>query len=97
MTREMKQNHFVQAVIIWVVTHCSLLGYNQLLTAHKSKQRRSPHYHNPCNNQTFDNLEYYEVNEILATCYKGKAVPQHTYGGAGGRGCIAPNHSRPRK
>jgi hypothetical protein len=27
---------------------------------------------------------------------KGKAVPQHTYGDAGGRGCIAPTHSRPR-
>jgi hypothetical protein len=27
---------------------------------------------------------------------KSKAVPQHTYGGAGGRGCIAPTHSRPR-
>jgi hypothetical protein len=27
--------------------------------------------------------------------YKGKAFPQHTYGGAGG-GCIAPTHSRPR-
>jgi hypothetical protein len=26
---------------------------------------------------------------------KRKAVPQHTYGGAGGRGCIAPAHSRP--
>jgi hypothetical protein len=48
MTIEMKQSHFAQAVIIWVVTHCSLLGDNQLLTAHKSTQRRSPHYHNPC-------------------------------------------------
>jgi hypothetical protein len=27
---------------------------------------------------------------------KGKAVPQHTHGGAGGRGGIAPTHSRPR-
>jgi hypothetical protein len=25
-----------------------------------------------------------------------KAVPKHTYGGAGGRGSIAPTHSRPR-
>jgi phytoene/squalene synthetase len=25
-----------------------------------------------------------------------KEVPQHTYGGAGGRGCIAPTHSRLR-
>jgi hypothetical protein len=27
---------------------------------------------------------------------KGKAVPQLTYGDAGGRGGIAPTHSRPR-
>jgi hypothetical protein len=27
---------------------------------------------------------------------KGKAVAQHTYGGAGGRGSIAPTHSRPQ-
>jgi hypothetical protein len=27
---------------------------------------------------------------------KGKSVPQHTYGGAGTRWCIAPTHSRPR-
>jgi hypothetical protein len=26
---------------------------------------------------------------------KGKAVPQHTYGGTGGRGDTAPTHSRP--
>jgi hypothetical protein len=26
---------------------------------------------------------------------KAKAVPQHTYGGAGGRGDIDPTHSRP--
>jgi hypothetical protein len=26
---------------------------------------------------------------------KGKAVPKHTYGGTGGRGGIAPTHSRP--
>jgi hypothetical protein len=26
----------------------------------------------------------------------GKAVPQHTYRGAGGSGCIAPSHLRPR-
>jgi hypothetical protein len=25
-----------------------------------------------------------------------KAVPQHTYGGAGGEGCIAPTHLRPQ-
>jgi hypothetical protein len=25
-----------------------------------------------------------------------KVVPQHTYGGTGGRGCIAPTHSRPQ-
>jgi hypothetical protein len=31
------------------------------------------------------------------TSKKGKAVPQHTYGGAAGeRGCVAPTHSRPR-
>jgi hypothetical protein len=28
---------------------------------------------------------------------KGKAVPQHIYEGAGGRGVIAPTHSRPRQ
>jgi hypothetical protein len=27
---------------------------------------------------------------------KGKSVPKHIYGGAGGRGDIAPTHSRPR-
>jgi hypothetical protein len=33
---------------------------------------------------------------LVTPCFvKGKAVPQHTYGGAGGRGCIAPTHSRP--
>jgi hypothetical protein len=30
------------------------------------------------------------------TLFEGKSVPQHTYGGAGGRGGIAPTHSRPR-
>jgi hypothetical protein len=36
---------------------------------------------------------------ILSTLYptlKGKAVPKHIYGGAGGIGGIAPTHSRPR-
>jgi hypothetical protein len=35
-------------------------------------------------------------NQVLVC--KGKAVPQYrpTYGGAGGRGGIAPTHSRPR-
>jgi hypothetical protein len=27
----------------------------------------------------------------------GKAIPQRAYGGEGGRGCIAPTHSRPRQ
>jgi hypothetical protein len=35
------------------------------------------------------------VRTSFAMC-KGKAVPQQTYGGAGGRGGIAPTHSRPR-
>jgi hypothetical protein len=30
---------------------------------------------------------------VLLMSYLGKAVPQHTYGGAGGRGCIASTHS----
>jgi hypothetical protein len=38
-----------------------------------------------------DSTEY-----ILSEFIKGKAVPQHTYGGAGGTGCIATSHSRPR-
>jgi hypothetical protein len=29
-------------------------------------------------------------------CKKGKAVPQHIYRGSGGRGGIAPTHSRPQ-
>jgi hypothetical protein len=32
----------------------------------------------------------------LYTTACDKAVPQHTYGGAGGRGRIAPTHSRPQ-
>jgi hypothetical protein len=36
--------------------------------------------------------------KLCTMCYKweGKAVQQHTCGGAGGRGSIAPTHSRPR-
>jgi hypothetical protein len=42
-------------------------------------------------NTTQHNTELQEGNEV-----KGKAVAQHTYRGAGARGCIAPTHSRPR-
>jgi hypothetical protein len=46
------------------------------------------------------NYFYFGCNTVYL-CFiqhqqKGKAVSQHTYGGARGRGCIAPTHSRPR-
>jgi hypothetical protein len=37
-----------------------------------------------------------EEQFMLVKVKQGKAVPQHTYGGAGGRGGIAPTHSQPR-
>jgi hypothetical protein len=33
---------------------------------------------------------------FLNNYLKSKEVPQHSYGGEGDRGCIAPTHSRPR-
>jgi hypothetical protein len=38
-------------------------------------------------------VEHEKQNVRFLNC---KAVPQHTYGGAGGRGGTAPTHSRPR-
>jgi hypothetical protein len=38
----------------------------------------------------------YNIDKILLTFPKGKAVPQHTYGEAhGGKGGTAPTHSQP--
>jgi hypothetical protein len=45
----------------------------------------------------------FELHQSVEKCGRcnwhngSKAVPQHTYGGAGGRGCIAPTHSRIRQ
>jgi hypothetical protein len=36
------------------------------------------------------------ASEEKYSMVKGKAVSQHAYGGAGGRGGIAPTHSPPR-
>jgi hypothetical protein len=33
---------------------------------------------------------------LFLVLVKAKAVPQHTYGGSGGRGSIAPTHSQPQ-
>jgi hypothetical protein len=39
---------------------------------------------------------HFTVSCYYVYCTKARAVPQHTYGGAGGRGLIAPTHSKPR-
>jgi hypothetical protein len=33
-----------------------------------------------------------DIVTASAAATEAKAVPQHTHGGAGGRGCIAPTH-----
>jgi hypothetical protein len=54
---------------------------------------------NTCNEKGEVPLRVFILEHVLTGIkYEGKVatVPQHTYGGAGGRGGIAPTHSRPR-